>query len=57
MSDAALLRRAGDLKGELVAFSQQPRYDHRPHPARDNTRATRGSRNATSDQHEHAGQA
>jgi hypothetical protein len=27
MSDAALLRRAGDLKGELVAFSQQPRYD------------------------------
>src|SRR4051812_49174269 len=25
--DAALLRRAGDLKGELVAFSQQPRYD------------------------------
>ena len=57
MFDAALLRRAGDLNGELVAFSQQPRYDHRPHPARDNTRATRGSRNATSDQHEHAGQA
>jgi hypothetical protein len=27
MSDAARLRRAGDLKGELVAFSQQPRYD------------------------------
>ena len=27
MVDAALLRRAGDLKGELVAFSQQPRYD------------------------------
>lgn len=27
MSDAALLRRAGDLKGELVAFSQQPRFD------------------------------
>jgi len=26
--DAALLERAGDLKGELVAFSQQPRYDH-----------------------------
>jgi hypothetical protein len=25
--DAALLRRAGDLKGELVAFSQQPRYE------------------------------
>jgi hypothetical protein len=27
MVDSALLRRAGDLKGELVAFSQQPRYD------------------------------
>jgi hypothetical protein len=27
MVDAALLRRAGDLKGELVAFSQQPRYE------------------------------
>jgi hypothetical protein len=27
MVDAALLRRAGDLKGELVAFSQRPRYD------------------------------
>jgi hypothetical protein len=27
MVDAALLRRAGDLKRELVAFSQQPRYD------------------------------
>ena len=27
MSDAALLRRAGDLEGELVAFSHQPRYD------------------------------
>ncbi|GAA0476179.1 hypothetical protein Ade02nite_42540 [Paractinoplanes deccanensis] len=27
MVDAALLRRAGDLKGELVAFSRQPRYD------------------------------
>ncbi len=25
--DAALLDRAGDLKGELVAFSRQPRYD------------------------------
>jgi hypothetical protein len=25
--DAALLRRAGELKGELVAFSQQPRYE------------------------------
>ena len=27
MSDAALLRRTGDLKGGLVAFFQQPRYD------------------------------
>ena len=27
MVDAELLRRAGDLKGELVAFSQQPRYE------------------------------
>ena len=27
MVDAGLLRRAGDLKGELVAFSQQRRYD------------------------------
>lgn len=27
MVEAAILDRAGELKGELVAFSQQPRYD------------------------------
>ena len=27
MVDAAILERAGELKGELVAFSQQPRYE------------------------------
>ncbi|MEV6348555.1 hypothetical protein [Actinoplanes sp. NPDC051851] len=27
MVEAALLRRAGELNRELVAFSQQPRYD------------------------------
>jgi hypothetical protein len=27
MVDAALLRRGGELKGDLVVFSQQPRFD------------------------------
>jgi len=39
MVDDAFLRRAGELKGELVAFSQQPRYD-RAASGRDPDRAS-----------------